>query len=74
MKGFAPEEVAMYEYVVLKGSNEVHLEEKVNAAAADGWEVLNYSIRPTGGVFLIFIGALWGDHFAMPRRPLTAEG
>lgn len=58
----------MYEYVILKGSNEVRLEERVNAAAEDGWEVVSYSIRPTGGIFLFVFGALWGDHFAMMRR------
>ncbi len=41
----------MYEYVTLKASNERRLEDQVNQASRDGWEVVSYSVRPSGGFF-----------------------
>jgi hypothetical protein len=44
----------------------------VNALALDGWEVVGYGVRPSGGFFLLFFGLLTGDHFAMLRRTAVA--
>ncbi len=58
----------MYEYIIRKATNEVRLEEQINLAAAEGWEVVKYTIRPAGGIFFFIFGALWADHFVMLRR------
>lgn len=57
----------MYEYRIIKGMNEARLEYKLNEAAAEGWEVVSYAIRPSGGIWFFVIGLL-ADHYALLRR------
>jgi hypothetical protein len=57
----------MYEYIIRKATNETRLEEQINLAAAEGWEVVSYAIRPAGGIwFLLF--AFYADHYVIMRR------
>ena len=61
----------MYEYIIRKASNASRLEEQINLAAAEGWEVVSYAIAPAGGIwFLLF--SFWADHFVIMRRPREA--
>jgi hypothetical protein len=57
----------MYEYIIRKATNEARLEEQINLAAAEGWEVVSYAIRQAGGIwFLLF--SFYSDHYVVMRR------
>jgi hypothetical protein len=58
----------MYEYIIRKGSSEAHLERIINAAAEADWEPISYTVRPSGGIFLLIGMSLWADHFVLLRR------
>jgi hypothetical protein len=61
----------MYEYMIVKATNERRLETQINKASAEGWEVVNYAIRPSGGIFFFIVGLFLADHFALIRRRTT---
>ena len=57
----------MYEYIIRKATNETRLAVQINLAAAEGWEVVSYAIRPVGGIwFLLF--SFYADHYVVMRR------
>ena len=62
----------MYEYIIRRAENEAKMEKLVNAAAEEDWEPVTYTIRPSGGIFVLLIGSFWGRSLrSAASRPKT---